>query len=80
MRNKNILLVLVMFCAVLLSGCASNYKTYADSMAADLQAIAPVYSGYIHRDKRLSAADIKARLSILVEMQKKTTLAQKDAD
>jgi outer membrane murein-binding lipoprotein Lpp len=78
MKKQNVLLVLVLMFSLMLAGCCSNYKTYADSMANDLEALDSTYRGYVENDERLSEADRKARLSVLEEMQDKTRIAQEE--
>lgn len=79
MRKQNVVFAFVLMIVVSISGCCSNYKTYANSMAQDLEVLDKTYRGYVEKDGRLSAADRKARLSILEEMQEKTRIAQEDA-
>ena len=79
MRNKSVVLSLVLS-MLMLSGCCSNYGTYANSMAEDLEALEPTYTRYVLEDERLSDADRSARLSILKEMQEKTSIAKKDSE
>ncbi len=79
MKNQ-VVLSLILFLSLTLSGCCSNYKTYANSMAADLDALEPTYTKYVMEDARLSPADVTARLSVLKEMREKTAVAQKDTE
>jgi hypothetical protein len=66
---------------VLLSGCiCPNYKTYVESMEADLQELRPMVEDYVYGDERLSEADHKARLAVLDEMEDKTKVAKKDVE
>ena len=78
MRNTNVVVSLVLPMCLMFSGCCSNYATYANSMAADLDALTPTYTRYVLEDGQLSDADHAARLSILKEMKEKTAVAQKD--
>lgn len=80
MKNRNVLLIFVLLLSLTVSGCCTNYKTYANSMALDLEALDATYRGYVTNDERLSDADIKARLSILEEMKDKTRIAQEDVN
>jgi len=80
MKKQSVVLSLALFMSLFVSGCCSNYKTYANSMASDLEALEPTYTKYVMGDERLSDADRKARLSILKEMREKTEVAKKDTE
>lgn len=79
MRKQNVVFAFLLMMVLGLAGCCSTYKTYADSMAQDLEALDRTYRGYVENDERLSDADRAARLSVLEEMKDKTRLAQEDA-
>lgn len=78
MKTQNALLTIVFALCLVVSGCCSNYATYANSMALDLEALDVTYRGYVENDDRLSDADRAARLSVLEEMKDKTRVAQED--
>lgn len=78
MKKQNVFVGFVLMLSLMLAGCCSNYKTYANSMALDLEALDSTYRGYVMSDERLSDADRKARLSVIAEMQSKTEVAQAD--
>ena len=71
---------IILTVSMMVTGCCSNYKTYANSMALDLEALDSTYRGYVERDTRLSAADRMARLSVIAEMQSKTQVAISDTE
>ena len=79
MKN-NVLLSLVLFLSIMLSGCCANYKTYVASTASDLDALESTYVQYVLEDERLSEADRMARLSVLKEMRDKNNIAKQDVD
>lgn len=80
MKKNSIVMSSLLAMCLMFSGCCSNYATYANSMAKDLEALEPTYTNYVMKDRRLSDADRKARLSILKEMREKTEVAQKDSE
>jgi len=49
-------------------------------MEKDLMELKPMVEGYVNSDTRLSAADKKARLAVLLEMERKTAIAKKDVE
>lgn len=76
--KKPVIFGSVLMLSMMFTGCCSNYSTYANSMAQDLEALDATYRGYVMSDNRLSEADRKARLSVIAEMQSKTQVAISD--
>lgn len=71
---------LVISFLLILPGCCTNYSLYARSMDKDLEVLSETYEEYVNEDERLSEADRRARLSILVEMKEKTNIAIRDSE
>ena len=71
---------LMIFVVLLMSGCCSNYSTYANSISSDLVELRVTYMDYVDSDERLSDADRAARESVLNEMEDKTQIAIQDSE